>query len=72
MSGSSVHSTILVSDTPEQIKEKVMKHAFSGGRDTTEEHRRLGANIAVDVPFEYLRYILDDDEKLEEIRQLYS
>jgi tryptophanyl-tRNA synthetase len=72
MSGSSTNSTILVSDSAEQIKEKVMKHAFSGGRDTAEDHRKYGANISVDVPYEYLRYILEDDEKLEEIRELYS
>ena len=37
-----------------------------------EEHRRLGADLDVDVPFQYLTFFLDDDEKLEDIRVKYS
>ena len=42
-------TAIYVTDTPKQIKTKVNKYAFSGGRDTVEEHRRLGGNLDVDV-----------------------
>ena len=37
-----------------------------------EEHREHGANLDVDVPFQYLQFFLDDDERLEEIRSKYS
>jgi tryptophanyl-tRNA synthetase len=50
-----------------QIKDKINKHAFSGGGATLEEQRERGANLAVDVPYEWLRYFLDDDDRLEQI-----
>ncbi|KAH7700666.1 tryptophanyl-tRNA synthetase, partial [Aphelenchoides avenae] len=49
--------------------DQINKYAFSGGQASREEHRRLGGNCDVDIPFQYLRYFLDDDEKLENIRQ---
>ena len=36
MSASEPNSAIFVTDTPRQIKDKVNKHAFSGGQDTKE------------------------------------
>lgn len=69
MSGSVQTTSIYCTDTPQQIKEKINKYAFSGGRDTVEEHRKKGANLEVDVPFQYLTFFLDDDEKLEDIRK---
>nr|XP_017207181.1 tryptophan--tRNA ligase, cytoplasmic [Danio rerio] len=50
----------------------VNKHAFSGGKDTIEEHRKLGGDPDVDVSFMYLTFFLEDDEQLEKIRQDYS
>lgn len=72
MSSSDPNSGILLTDTPKQIKDKVNKYAFSGGRQTVEEHKRLGADMDIDVPFQYLQFFLEDDEKLEDIRQKYS
>ncbi|KAG8468863.1 hypothetical protein KFE25_007381 [Diacronema lutheri] len=72
MSASDESSAIYVTDTPKQIRDKIVKYAFSGGRDSVEEHRRLGANLAVDVPFAYLTFFLFDDERLERIRAEYS
>ena len=42
MSASDPTSAIFVTDTPKQIKTKINKHAFSGGRDTEAEHREKG------------------------------
>lgn len=39
---------------------------------TTEEHRRLGADLDIDVPYEYLRFWMEDDDELEDIKQKYS
>lgn len=72
MSASDPNSSIFLTDTAKQIKTKVNKHAFSGGRDTVEEHRRFGGNCDVDVSFMYLTFFLEDDDKLEQIRKDYT
>lgn len=46
---------------------KVNKHAFSGGQATIEEHRAKGGDCSVDVSYQYLKFFLEDDEKLEQI-----
>ncbi|KAI1918533.1 tryptophan--tRNA ligase [Ophidiomyces ophidiicola] len=71
MSASDPNSAIFMTDTPNQIKNKINRHAFSGGRDTVEEHRLLGGNPDVDVSFQYLSYFEDDDEKLKNIEESY-
>ncbi len=68
MSSSSSTSAIMVTDTPKEIKSKVNKYAFSGGQALAEDQRRLGANIEVDVAYQYLRFFLEDDEELERVR----
>ena len=72
MSGSAGHTSILVSDTPDEIKQKINKHCFSGGKDNIEEHRKYGADLTVDVAYEYLRYVMEDDERLEHIGTEYK
>ncbi|KAI9436371.1 hypothetical protein H4582DRAFT_470461 [Lactarius indigo] len=67
MSASDVNSSIYMSDTPNQIKNKVNRHGFSGGQETEEEHRRLGGNPDVDVSYQYLSFFLEDDEELAQI-----
>ncbi|GLI58625.1 hypothetical protein VaNZ11_000360, partial [Volvox africanus] len=72
MSASDTNSAIFVNDTPSQIKDKINKYAFSGGGATVEEHRVRGANLAVDVPWKYLNFFLEDDAKLATIGEEYS
>lgn len=72
MSASDPNSTILLTDTPKQLKNKINKHAFSGGQTTVEEHRERGGNCDVDIAYQYLTFFLDDDDKLEKIRKDYS
>ena len=72
MSASDETSAIFLTDTPKQIKEKINKYAFSGGQQTVEEHRRLGANLDVDVPYQWLRFFLDDDAELARIGEEYG
>lgn len=64
MSASDVNSSIFMTDTPSQIKNKINRHGFSGGQETEEEHRRLGGDPDVDVSYQYLTFMLDDDEEL--------
>lgn len=47
-----------------------MKYAFSGGRDTVEEHRKCGGDTKVDVSYQYLTFFLEDDERLAQIGQV--
>ncbi|XP_076233864.1 tryptophanyl-tRNA synthetase [Calliopsis andreniformis] len=72
MSASSDNSAIFLTDTAKQIKNKVNKYAFSGGQATIEEHRQLGGNCDVDVSYQWLRFFLEDDEKLEQLRKGYT
>lgn len=72
MSSSNATSSILLTDKPAEIKSKVNKYAKSGGGATVEEHRANGADLEVDVPFQYLTFFLEDDDKLEEVRQKYG
>ncbi|RXW12591.1 hypothetical protein EST38_g13263 [Candolleomyces aberdarensis] len=71
MSASDVNTSIFMTDKPNQIKNKINKHGFSGGRETEEEHRRLGGDTEVDVAYQYLSFFLDDDEELEKIGEEY-
>lgn len=64
MSSSTPISGIFLTDKAADIKNKVNKYAFSGGGATTEEHKANGANLDVDVPYQWLRFYLEDDEKL--------
>lgn len=70
MSASDPNSSIFLTDTPKQIKDKINKYAFSGGGETVEEHRKNGGNCDVDVSYQYLRFFMDDDARLEEIRRV--
>nr|XP_003700381.2 PREDICTED: tryptophan--tRNA ligase, cytoplasmic isoform X1 [Megachile rotundata] len=72
MSASDTNSAIFLTDTAKQIKNKVNKHAFSGGQATVEEHRQLGGNCEVDIAYQWLRFFLEDDEKLEQLRKDYT
>lgn len=72
MSSSEQNSAIFLTDTPKQIKNKINKYAFSGGRATVEEHRALGGIPDVDVSYQLLKFFLEDDARLAEIRTAYS
>ena len=70
MSASDANSSIFLSDTPKQIKNKINKYAFSGGGVTVEEHREKGGNCDVDISYQYLTFFLEDDDKLAQIKKV--
>ena len=72
MSSSDPNSSVNLTDTPAEVKRKVNKYAFSGGGATVEEHRAKGANLDVDVPYQWLQFFLEDDDKLAEIKEKYG
>ena len=72
MSSSSATSAIMVTDTAKEIKSKINRYAFSGGQALAEDQRRLGANLDVDVPYQYLRFFMEDDAEVERIGAEYA
>lgn len=72
MSASDANTTIFCNDTPKQLKNKINKHAFSGGQATVEDHRKLGGNCDIDISYQYLKFFLEDDNKLEQIGKDYT
>merc|ERR1712232_306345 len=72
MSGSNENSAIYLADTPEMIEKKVMNYALSGGQQTAKEQRAKGADLEVDVAYQWLRFFLEDDEELAEIAKEYG
>ena len=67
MSASSKTATIFVNDTPEDIATKVKKYAFSGGGETKADHEKYGANLEVDIPYQYLSFMLEGIKKMIDI-----
>ena len=49
-----------------------MTHAFSGGRETAKLQRELGADLEIDVAYQWLRFFLEDDEELDAIGKSYG
>jgi tryptophanyl-tRNA synthetase len=73
MSSSDPTSFIALTDSPKEVETKIKKYAFSGGRDTLEEHRKLGGNPDIDVSFQYLKMFFEpDDKKLKKIHDDYK
>jgi tryptophanyl-tRNA synthetase len=63
MSASQPHTAIYLSDSAEEVQEKIMKHAFSGGRATAKEQHEKGANPDVDVSYQWLQALFEPDDK---------
>ena len=66
------NNAILLSDNVKQVERKILKVAFSGGRDSTEEHRRLGGQCDIDISYQYLRLFCQDDKLVQETFDNYS
>ena len=47
-------------------KKKIMKYAFSGGKETIDEHRKHGGNPDVDISYQWLTFFEPDDNKLKQ------
>jgi len=72
MSKSKPESCISLPEDSKSVCKKI-KNALTGGRDTLEEHRKLGAVIEKDMVFELLKqHLIDDDKELDMIYQEYK
>jgi tryptophanyl-tRNA synthetase len=73
MSSSKPETAIYLNDNEKTVREKIYRYAFSGGRATIEEHRKLGGDPDVDVPFQWMYMFFEpDDQQLERIRKEYK
>lgn len=66
------NNAILLNDNAKQIEKKILKVAFSGGRDSTEEHRRLGGQCEIDIAYQCLRIFCENDELVNKTFNDYS
>jgi len=72
MSKSKPESCISLPEDPKVACKKI-RNAMSGGRDTLEEHRKLGAVVEKDMAFELLKqHLIEDDEELDRIYHDYK
>src|SRR5712692_4900900 len=73
MSSSKPETAIYLNDDDKTVRNKIYRHAFSGGRASIEEHRKLGGNPDIDVPFQWLYMFFEpNDKRIEEIRSEYK
>jgi tryptophanyl-tRNA synthetase len=61
----------LVTDSSQSIAKKI-NASVSGGQATKEEQERLGADLTVDVAWQYLNIFLEDDKELVAIGEDYK
>jgi tryptophanyl-tRNA synthetase len=62
---------VFLTDTAPRIK-KAIAGAVSGGAETLEQQLKEGSDLEADIPYQWLRFFLDDDEELEKIAKAYG
>ncbi len=72
MAASDESTAVYTIDSPNVVKKKINKHAFSGGQVTVEEHRKKGGNPEIDVSYQWLTFFEEDDKRLEQIYKNYK
>ena len=73
MSASDENTTIYTTDSPDVVKKKINKYAFSGGQPDIDQHRKLGGNPDIDIAYQYLRIFFEpDDNALKKIHDDYK
>lgn len=70
MSSSIGAETVFISDSPELVRQKILKYAFSGGQATIKEHRKLGGNPDIDISYQWLYSFFESDDN--KIRKIYD
>lgn len=62
MSSSQPETAIFMTDSPEDVKRKIM-NAYTGGQPTAELQRKLGGNPDICPVFKYYEMMFEDDDK---------
>jgi len=72
MSSSADAPSLLLTDDRETIREKILTHAYTGGRTSVAEHREHGGDPSIDVPYQLLHAFFEDsDERVERLAAEY-
>jgi tryptophanyl-tRNA synthetase len=66
----SKNNAIYLLDSEKETRKKIM-NAFSGGQASIEEHRRIGGDPDVDIPFTYLKYFFLPPDEARRIASEY-
>mmetsp|Transcript_2078 Transcript_2078/g.4496 ORF Transcript_2078/g.4496 Transcript_2078/m.4496 type:complete len:763 (+) Transcript_2078:136-2424(+) len=72
MSSSDPNSAVFLTDGPDDIERKINQYAFSGGQKDKKLQEEHGANLEVDVSYQWLRFFCEDDDELERIGNEYE
>ncbi len=72
MSSSDENSGIYLDDDRRTVRRKLMKYAFSGGRDTAEEQRKFGANPDIDFAFNVFRLLEQNPSVVGKVYEEYK
>lgn len=72
MSSSDPDSAIFLTDSEKEVERKIKKYAFSGGQATIKEHKEKGGNPDIDVSYQWLTFLEEDDLKLKKIHDDYK
>ena len=72
MSSSDPNSAVFLTDSADEIERKIKEYAFSGGQETKKMQEELGANLEVDVSYQWLRFFYEDDEELDRPRRFFA
>jgi len=69
MSASEPDTAIFTTDTPKDIERKVI-NAFTGGRDTIEEQKKLGGEPEICPVYQYYYFLFEEND--EELKKRYE
>ncbi|MEA2070937.1 MAG: tryptophan--tRNA ligase [Asgard group archaeon] len=69
MSASQPNTCIYTTDTPKKARSKIMK-AFTGGRETVEEQRKLGGEPEKCIVYQYEYYLFEPDDA--EVQKMWN
>src|SRR3989344_63922 len=72
MSASEESNAVYTIDSPDIVENKIKKYAFSGGQPTIKEHREKGGNPEIDISYQWLTFLEEDDKKLQNIYHDYK
>lgn len=72
MSSSDGSVSLFLDDDENTIRDKIFKHAFSGGGATKREHMLYGGNLLTDVSYQYLVYFMEDMDELKQVAYKYA
>jgi len=72
MNASDANSAVFLNDNRKDIENKIRKYAYSGGKDTLAQQRKEGADLNVDISYQWLTFFLYDDARLAQIKADYG